>query len=656
MITDPDSYETREKNSLNMKAPQLARIFSDHMVLQCEQPITIWGSSVPGDRLTIHLGATTLSTTATSDGKFSVLLSAQPPGGPFELIVEGSGGRLVIRDVLLGEVWLCIGQSNMVFAVKECSGAEQLIAGANHPQIRLHPLPGTERIPATSTGLWHLCTSQSVADFSAVAYLCAQELHKRLKRPIGVVLGAWSGTHCELWMSREDLLAGEVSRRDLLTYEACLAGDCSGLTPPAPVSNPCRQWAAPDFDDAEWPLMPVPGLWQDEAYFHHGVLWFRRQIEIPEAWEGRDLELGLGQCSDEDETYFNGERVGTTAPDKSGEPASNRQYMIAGKLTRSGCNTLAVRVSSYRQGGGLLGPSGAMSVRPVGTEEPEAISLAGAWRYQIETQTPMRNVVVHGWLTPKHKMPHELYDQMIAPLIPFTIRGVFWYQGEQNCWQAYDYRRLFPQLIRAWRSHWGEGNFPFIYVQTPNAKERFPMPRESEWAELREAQSMTLSESATALAVTIDCGEVDLHPKEKRKVSSRLAAAALATVYGQPIPYRSPHYSGHKCNGNSIIVEFKLESGASLKTNDGGPIRGFAIAGDDHRFVWAFAVIEGSRVVVWSPLVPHPVAIRYAWANNPDCNLYDSSNLPAEPFRTDSWPGLTCTDEPDTFFPLSSQV
>ncbi len=629
----------KDNPQIHTDPPRLAGIFSDHMVLQCEQPIVIWGTGVPEDKLKIRLGSSITLTAADASGKFRTTLPPQPPGGPVELVVNGLGGTVVIQDVMIGEVWLCVGQSNMAWPVRRCTGAEQITSESNHPGLRLHPVSGSEGISSGSADSWKPCSPQSVADFSAVAYLCGRELHKILERPVGLILAAWGGSHCETWMDREALLNGEQSRRDLLAYEACLAGDYSVFTPPA--STPRIEWAATELDDTEWPLMTVPGSWQDSSYFHHGVLWFRRHSQIPKEWIGYDLELCLGNCADEDQTYFNGELIGSTSPGKPGMPSHSRTYAVAGKLVRPGWNTLAVRISAFREGCGLSGPAGSMSIRPVGTEEKGSISLTGAWHYQVEMQTPMRNVAVHSWLSPRQKTPHELFDTMIAPLIPFNIRGVLWYQGEQNCWQAFHYRELFPQLIRSWRSHWGLGNFPFIYVQIPNAKERTQMPQASEWAELREAQSQALSEPATAMAVTIDCGEVDLHPKEKRIVAHRLAAAALATVYGKPVPYRSPHYSSCRRNGNSFTVEFVLEAGSTLKTSDGRPVRGFAVAGTDRRFVWALAVIEGASVIVWSPQILHPVAIRYAWANNPDCNLCDFSGLPAEPFRTDSCPGLT---------------
>jgi len=619
----------------------LAEIFSDHMVLQCERPISIWGSGTPGDKLQIHIATSGASAVVDSEGRFKVILPPLPPGGPFELVVEGTAGRVVVQDVLLGELWFCAGQSNMLWPVKNSTGADQILAVANCPKIRLRtlPVPDTNQVSSEACAGWKLCTPETADSFSAVAFLCGYELSERLQRPVGLILAAWGGTPAEAWMSREALMNDEGSRRNLLSYEACLAGDCSIFTPP--LSSPRTEWAAKEFDDVDWPRMPVPRLWQDEGYFHHGVLWFRRHIQIPEAWAGRNLELNLGDCADVDQTYFNGEMIGSTAPDKPGGISPARNYTVSAKLVMSGANTLAVRVSAYSAGGGLTGPVAAMSIRPVGAGIAEAIPLAGAWRYQVETQGPMRNVAVSSWLSSPQNKPHNLFDVLIEPLMPLTICGVLWYQGEQNAWLASDYRKLFPRLMRDWRLRWGLGDFPFLYIQVPNAKDRSPSPQDSEWAELREAQSMTLSEPATAMAVTIDCGEVDLHPREKREVARRLSASALGMVYKLPVPYRSPRYVRHKCDGNAIAVEFALESDSTLKTSDGRPVRGFAVAGADRRFVWASAVIDGSSVVVWSQQVPQPVAVRYAWANNPDCNLTDSSGLPAEPFRTDSWPGLT---------------
>jgi sialate O-acetylesterase len=304
---------------------------------------------------------------------------------------------------------------------------------------------------------------------------------------------------------------------------------------------------------------------------------------------------------------------------------------------------IAVRVFDSAGEGGF-GGGGKMTLGPAGTKPTDLMPLAGQWSYKVESG-----------LEPKHpdwgsrpeppgpnnqNSPSVLYNAMIAPLVPFAIRGAIWYQGEANAGRAYQYRTLFPTMIRNWRKAWGEGEFPFYFVQLANWQPLKPEPGESEWAELREAQMMTLREPQTGMAVIIDIGDTnDIHPRNKLDVGHRLAAWALANTYGEKVETSGPLYKSFAVEGDKIRVRFTHAVG--LKTADGGPLKGFAIAGEDHKFVWAEARIEGNDVVVWNKDVTKPVAVRYAWADNPICNLYNKAGLPASPFRTDTWPGVT---------------
>jgi sialate O-acetylesterase len=316
-------------------------------------------------------------------------------------------------------------------------------------------------------------------------------------------------------------------------------------------------------------------------------------------------------------------------------------YVVPGSLVRPGFNVIAVRVFD-RAGEGGFGRAGEMSLRSPMIDLSKPISLRGSWEYKIESALEPKHV---DWGTrpepvgsSNQNSPTVLYNAMLAPLVPFAIRGAIWYQGESNASRAYQYRTLFPIMIRDWRRAWGRV-FPFYFVQLANWRPRKEQPSESDWAELREAQAMTLREPQTGMAVAIDIGGEDLHPRNKLDVGHRLAAWALADVYGEKDVPSGPLFDRVSIDGDKVRIRFKHGSG--LKTNDGGPVKGFAIAGADRKFVWAEARIEGQTVVVWNPSISKPVAVRYGWADNPAVNLYNGAGLPASPFRTDDWPGVT---------------
>jgi sialate O-acetylesterase len=385
--------------------------------------------------------------------------------------------------------------------------------------------------------------------------------------------------------------------------------------------------------------MDLPQQFETAGLLIDGAVWFRRVLELPESWAGKDLVLNLTPIDDQDITYFNGKKVGSIGRETPNSYMVPRKYVVPGSLVHGGRNVIAVRVfDSAGEGGFSRG--GAMSIGP---NEGEVISLRGAWDYKVELA-----------LEPKHpdwgsrpeavgvsnqNNPSVLYNAMIAPLVPFAIRGAIWYQGESNAGRAYQYRTLFPIMIRNWRSAWGH-DFPFYFVQLANWHANKAEPDESDWAELREAQTMTLREPQTGMAVTIDIGdENDIHPRNKLDVGRRLAAWALAGTYGEKVIPSGPLFDRFTVEGDWVRIRFK--HGVGLKTSDGGPVKGFAIAGEDRRFVWADARIDGDAVIVSSPKVLKPVAVRYGWADNPIANLYNGAGLPASPFRTDDWPGIT---------------
>lgn len=637
----------------------LPAIISDNMVLQQQTKVRIWGNARPGERVTVTLQQKSSSTVADKQGHWETWLDHLKAGGPFDLTVKGDN-LITIKNVLVGEVWLCSGQSNMEWPLINTVDGAETVAKAKDPELRLftvrHDTATSPR--ADVEGQWVVTTPDEAAHFSAVGYFFGRELRQQLKAPVGLIHSSWGGTPAEAWTSHDALLAVPDLKPILDRYESSLnalpqAKDAyartlaeweeKNLYIDAGNKGEALGYADPNFTAADWSKMDLPQQFETAGLLIDGAVWFRKVLDLPESWAGKELVLNLPPIDDYDVTYFNGTKVGSIGRETPNSYGVPRKYTVPGSLVHPGRNVIAVRVfDSAGEGGFSRG--GAMSIGPTGAES-EAMSLKGVWDYKVELA-----------LEPKHpdwgsrpeavgvanqNNPSVLYNAMLAPLVPFAIRGVIWYQGESNAGRSYQYRTLFPTMIRDWRRAWGYV-FPFYFVQLPNWRARKAEPDESDWAELREAQAMTLREPRTGMAIAIDVGdELDLHPKNKLPVGQRLAQWALAETYGQKIIPSGPLFDRYTVEGDKIRIHFKY--GAGLKTSDGGPVKGFAIAGEDRRLVWADARIEGDTIVVSSSRIAKPVAVRYAWADNPMTNLYNSAGLPASPFRTDDWPGITAT-------------
>ncbi|OPZ87738.1 MAG: hypothetical protein BWY76_00319 [bacterium ADurb.Bin429] len=640
-------------------ALRLPALFADGMVLQREKPSAVWGWAEPGAAVTVTLAGQSRATTAGKDGAWRVTLKPLKAGGPHELMVASKDQAITRANILSGDVWVCSGQSNMEMSVGGVLNAKEEIAAATDDRIRVFVVPHTlaDSPRADVKGRWIVCSPRTAGGVSAAAYFFAREIRRQVDVPIGLIQSCWSGTPAESWTPMAMLtgipaLAPTLARR--FTDKAVFAeADAKFKTFYARWeqehhavdtgnAGEALGWAKPGFDDSGWIPMRAPVSWErnEPAYYMNGAMWHRRAVDIPAAWAGRALALKLGKIGDVDTTYFNGARVGTTG---AHDPKANQQmrvYTVPAALVKAGRAVIAVRVFNRWGEGGFMGPADQFSLAPADLADAAPISLAGEWRNAIEHQVD-DVASPHGPIPPDSAWsPGKLFDGMIAPLTSYPIKGAIWYQGESNGGYGYQYRTLFPAMITGWRKAWGQGDFPFYYVQLANWLHRQVVPGECVWAELREAQTLTLALRNTGMAVAIDIGDGnDIHPKNKQEVGRRLALWALAKDYGKKVVFSGPLYTKMRAKGGTIVLSFAHADG--LTSRDGRPLAGFAVAGADRKFVWAEAKIVGKTVVVSSLAVAKPVAVRYGWHYNPDCTLINGAGLPASPFRTDAWPGLS---------------
>jgi sialate O-acetylesterase len=617
-------------------------LFADHAVLQQGTKVPVWGTADPGEAVTVEIAGKTASATAGADGKWLVHLPPMKAGGPFTLAISGIN-RIIVTDVLVGEVWVCGGQSNMERQLglrvgqQPIDGWEKEAAAARYPQIRHFGVAQEKSLTplATVKGRWEVATPEAVKEFTAVGYFFGRDLYRARHVPIGLIHASWGGTPAEAWTSEaglrplpdfadvseqlKTLIADPAAaRRDYeARLEAWFRANDSG-------SAEGRAWSDPAVDTESWKTMTLPTLWEEAGEPDlNGVVWFRKTFDVSPPAARAAAELQLDMVDDIDTTWVNGVKVGTTV-------GYNvvRKYPVPAGVLRPGRNVVAVRVLDTGGGGGIWGQEKLQVV--LGGKAPvQPIDLAGPWRYRIGMNLergPWPPAGVIGDVT----TPAILWNGMIAPLLPYAVRGVIWYQGEANVRREQQYRTLFPATIADWRRAWGQ-DFPFLFVQIAPNHDMTP--------ELRDAQLAAWQHTPnTAMVVTMDCGDAnDIHPTHKQPVGARLALAARALAYGERLEYSGPVFDSMKVAGGTAALHFThLGGGLVAKGANGGALRGFTVAGADKAFHPARAVIRGKTVVVTSDAVAQPVAVRYGWANVPDGNLFNKAGLPASPFRTDA--------------------
>jgi sialate O-acetylesterase len=625
-------------------AVRLPKIISDNMVLQRNKNVTLWGWADAGEKISVLFNQQSKSTKADKQGKWFVTLSAEVAGGPYQLTIQGKN-TITLSNIMVGEVWVCSGQSNMEWPVAASNHPEEEIKNANYPLIRHFTVAkhvATEPQQDIKDGQWEVCSPQTVADFTAVGYFFAREIHQKLNVPVGLIHTSWGGTHSETWTSRKafeqsaefkemistmptiDLPVLAKQRQQSLEKKMLALG----ITLPA---TGVENWKSAKYYDDAWRTMALPNRWEEQGLDgFDGNVWFRKTIVIDAVDAGKQATIELGEIDDSDDTYVNGILVGSMKARYN----EKRKYVIPEGVLKTGTNSVAVRVEDFGGGGGLWGNANDMKLT---TFSSKSIDLAGNWRYNIESALKTEGVNPNDY-------PTLLFNAMLYPVTGYTIAGCLWYQGESNAGRAYQYRQAFPLLIQDWRNHFKQGDVPFYFVQLAsfNAAKR-TSETGSTWAELREAQTMALKLPNTGMAVTTDIGDAtDIHPRNKQDVGKRLAALALKRSYNQAGVDSGPMFSSMKVEGNRIRIQFS-ETGSGLVAKDKyGYVRGFEIAGHNQKFHYAQAFIEGNEVIVLAESVSAPVAVRYAWADNPeDANLFNREGFPASPFRTDTWKGVT---------------
>ena len=628
----------------------LPSVFTDNMVLQQKTDITFYGDATKNKQLTVKTGwnGKEYHTEADGQGKWSLKIPTPAAGGPYE-ITFSDGKKLQLKNVMIGEVWFCSGQSNMEMPVAgwgKVMNYEQEIAEAAYPAIRLFQVKkNTSLAPLkeveSTLGGWQECSSATVPEFSALAYFYARALWKELNVPIGVIDCTWGGTPAEAWTSHETLrqvmgfreemdklerLGFDPNRMEQAYSEERAHWQSLFTEKDKGMENGKLCWTAPSLSEEDWQTISLPGYWEGKGLKDFdGIIWFRRSLEIPAEWAGKPLTLRLGMIDDEDITYFNGVEIARGAG-----YMTPRTYTIPAKLVKAGKAVLAVRVSDFGGEGGIHGKAEELYVEADG----KRISLAGDWKYRIGLSlkgfppAPVSPIQSSSY-------PTVLFNAMVKPWTAFPIKGVIWYQGEANVGRPEQYGDLFPALITDWRRQW-RSDFPFYFVQLANFMESKEIQPDSEWAALREAQTKALKLDQVGMAVTIDIGLADdIHPKNKQEVGRRLALVALAGSYGKNVSSSAPVFQNYIIKGNKMELDFgQKQDGFQIK---GTTLKGFTIAGPDRVFYPAEAMVQNGKIIVFSPEVSIPLAARYGWADNPDCNLYGENGLPVAPFRTDCW-------------------
>lgn len=628
-----------KKESSFLKVHQL---FTDNMVLQRQVGIPVWGKAMPGTKIKVGLNGASSETITKKDSSWTVKLSPQKAGGPYELAVKTDDTLLTFKNVLIGDVWVCSGQSNMEWPLENVLNVTEEVKSSDLKNIRVFDVPhiisNQLKTQLPDSLKWNVCSPETMAKFSAVGYFYGKYLTEQLNVPIGLISSNWGGTNVEAWMSEaamrkfprhgqildklQELPLSKMRKDSALAIEKWLRKVDSFDVGMA------KEWYKPNQHWADSQSMVLPGIVESlNIKNDNGIFWFKKVFRLTKEESENKIDISLGMVDDEDITFLNGNKIGEIF--QSNIP---RSYTVQKQDLIEGENVLVVRLKDKGWRGGIRSSPESIYVKTVN----RSIPLYGKW--DLKYGTPELPLIPKD-ISPNN-YPTTLFKGMINPLMPYKIKGVIWYQGESNANRAFEYGTLFPEMIKDWRKHWGSGEFPFYFVQLANYMSKKPQPSESNWAELRESQVKALALKNTGMAVTIDIGETDnIHPKNKQDVGKRLAVNVLKNVYKKNVVGAGPMYKDYKILEGKIKISFATNGSPIQKTALNESLNAFQIAGANQKFVWANAIVTSdSTVIVSSPKVKHPKAVRYAWSDNPgEINFYNSEGLPASPFRTDYW-------------------
>jgi len=618
---------TNLKTKAEVKLPQL---ISNRMVLQRNTDLKIWGWASANEKVKLSFNNRKFETITGSDGKWLIMLPKMKAGGPYTMTIEGQN-LITLIDILIGDVYFCAGQSNMVLAMERLKeNYPNEVKNDNFPQIRNFFVPTKADVSKESLDLpkgeWKLASGKELLEFGGVTYFFAKKLYQKYKIPIGIINSSVGGTPIEAWMSMDafkDFPSAEAQIKNFrdTTYMNSLKKQVL----PMPAKS-----LQSSYVPKTWHKFWMPGYWADQGVRNlNGILYFKKEIDVPAGMTGVQAKLFMGRIIDADSTFVNGIFVGNIT-----YQYPPRRYNVPANLLKPGKNTILVKVTNTTGKGGFV-PDKNYSLQANG----QIIDLRGEWNYQVDqvftkpSYSPSGQQIIQPIVA--QNSPTGLYNTMVAPAINYGISGFLWYQGETNAGKPKEYAKLLPALINDWRNKWGLGNIPFLFAQLPNYMEVDYVPVESDWAQLRQSQLQALKVPNTGMSVGLGAGEWnDIHPLNKKTIGERLALWAEKLVYGEKnIVYSGPVYRSATVQGNKVILNFD-HVGSGLTAKGEPELYHFAIADADKKYVWAKAKIEGNTVIVWNDSISSPVAVRYAWADNPDgANLYNTEGLPASPFE-----------------------
>ncbi|TRX16033.1 sialate O-acetylesterase [Flavobacterium franklandianum] len=635
---------------------KLPKLISDNIILQRDQAVKIWGWASPSEKITVLFNKKNFKTIASNDGKWELVLPAQSAGTGYEMILKGKN-EISIKNIAFGDVWLCSGQSNMTVTMERVKERfPEDIASANYPDIRYFFVQTLTNLNTPKDdypqGEWKTANPENIYTFGAVAYFFARDIYTKYNVPIGIINSSVGGTPIEAWISESgyknlpDIQKTITKNKDTSYVNSFNRSPSVGKLkiPVIKDIGSIEHWESLDYKPKDWKNFNIPGYWEDQGIKDlNGVVWFRREFEVPKSWLGKPVKLFMGRIVDADEMYVNGKKIGNIT-----YQYPPRRYEIPADLLKEGKNTFVIRVTNTSGKGGFVPDKNYFM-----TANGEEIDLKGTWQYKVGEAYQPQNFGGFGRSLVQQNQPTALYNAMISPVLPMKIKGILWYQGESNVGNPEPYDVLMPTLITNWRTLWKDEKLPFLVVQLANFQEVNYTPSESNWARLREAQNQALKLPNTAVTVTTDLGEWnDIHPLNKKDIGKRLALSAQNIAYNdKKVIHSGPTFKSQTIENGKIILTFDNVA-ESITSKDGEELRWFSIADYDKKFVWAKTkIIEKNQIEIWNEEIKNPKYVRYAWQDNPDgVNFYNSANLPASSFRTDGeildnnkpWKGKKC--------------